>query len=215
MFRTARGGCRMEAENGGISIFGSIAKNIEGGVNEEGLAILRYYDNDGTMLYDLGPNGLSSVKRDNDSWRLMRLAYVGSSQAEIFTEPNWRNVQWPFYRLGTNYYQFLSGYIGNAMNDSKNNRKVFTAQNKTTTIPDGWYVEVNNDGYIALTERETYIPTSGAPTDMKPQNPNVNTSDPIYIQRVVHYLGGHAFETIKTYFNIYIDRNEEAAPKVD
>ena len=215
MFRTARGGCRMEAENGVISIFGSIAKNIEFGVNEEGLAILRYYDNDGTMLYDLGPNGLSSVKRDNDSWRLMRLAYVGSSQAEIFTEPNWRNVQWPFYRLGTNYYQFLSGYIGNAMNDSKNNRKVFTAQNKTTTIPDGWYVEVNNDGYIALTERETYIPTSGAPTDMKPQNPNVNTSDHIYIQRVVHYLGGQAFETIKTYFNIYIDRNEEAAPKVD
>ena len=83
-FRTGRGGLRLEAENGLISVFGSLAKNIEFGVNDEGLAVMRYYDNDGTLLYDLGPSGISSVRRDNDTWSLKRLVYLGVDANAMF-----------------------------------------------------------------------------------------------------------------------------------
>ena len=209
-FKTARGGCRMEAEDGLIKIFGTTAKNIEFGVNEEGLAVLRYYDNDGTLLYDLGPAGMSTVRRENDSWRTLRMAYLGENISDIFSFENWDIVKWPFYNKGVNYYQFLSGYIGNAYNDSANNRKVFIAKSKLQQlIPDGWYVEVNADSHIGLDERMTYVSINGNAPQMTPGNPAVNTDATIYIQIVTRYSGGIAVESIRTYFNIYFDENLE------
>lgn len=42
-----------------IEIFGANGyRNISFGVNENGYAVLQYYDNNGNMLYDLGPEGL-------------------------------------------------------------------------------------------------------------------------------------------------------------
>ena len=38
------------------------AKNIEFGVDENGYAVLKYLDNDGNQIYDLGPNGFRYVK---------------------------------------------------------------------------------------------------------------------------------------------------------
>ncbi|MBE6224111.1 MAG: collagen-like protein [Bacteroidales bacterium] len=208
-FRTARGGCRMEAEDGLVKFFGSKAKNIEIGINAEGLAVLCYYDNDGTLLYDLGPNGISAVKRANDSWFTLRMAFLGTDIAGVFSGTNWETVQWPFYRLGTDYYQFFSGYIGEAMNDQLNDRKVFTAQSKDANIPDGWYVEVNEDSYIPLNERPTYVSVDGATPPMHPNNPAVNVHQTIYSQRIVRYALGQAVETINTYFNVFFDQNEE------
>ncbi len=46
-------------EDGMIQVFGTKGTaNIRFGVDSSGRAILSYYDNDGTWLYDLGPNGL-------------------------------------------------------------------------------------------------------------------------------------------------------------
>ena len=207
VFRTGRGGCRMEAKNGVISIFGSIAKNIEFGVNNEGLAVLRYYDNDGSLLYDLGPKGITSVKRANDSWRTIRLAYVGASVNDIFSNAYWDIVQWPFYNKGTDYYQFLSGYIGNAYNDPLSDRKVFKAKSKVAYIPDGWYVEVNNDNIIDATERMTYVSINGEAPPMHSSNPFVDVHSTISMQIVTRYSGGEAVEILKTYFNVWFDNN--------
>lgn len=45
--------------DGLIEVFGSNGfLNISFGVNESGYAVLRYYDNNGNLLYDLGPEGL-------------------------------------------------------------------------------------------------------------------------------------------------------------
>lgn len=48
-------------ENGLLSVFGTNGVcNIKFGVNENGLAVLSYYDAEGKWLYDLGPNGLDA-----------------------------------------------------------------------------------------------------------------------------------------------------------
>lgn len=41
-----------------FNAFGS--RNIRFGIDENGYAVMQYFDNNGTLLYDLGPNGLSS-----------------------------------------------------------------------------------------------------------------------------------------------------------
>lgn len=57
---------RQDEGQGYIDITGSMQKvfgsdgnmNIEFGVDERGNAVLKYYDKDGNLLYDLGPNGI-------------------------------------------------------------------------------------------------------------------------------------------------------------
>ena len=204
-FRTAKAGLRLEAENGLISIFGSLSKNIEFGVNEEGLAIMRYYDNDGTLLYDLGPSGISSVKRDNDKWVLKRLTYLGTDADGLFGT-YWETAKNPYYSTGVNKYQFLSGYIGGAYNDLANNRKLFNSQSKTdlngnsNVISDGWYcdtlpldsTELNRIQYVA----------GVLPDDMNESNPLVNTGTPIYVTQAFYVLNGLVFNRMNVYYNL-------------
>ena len=52
------GSARVSIENGLISVFGAAGLcNIKFGVNDDGMAVLSYYNDDGVHLYDLGPNG--------------------------------------------------------------------------------------------------------------------------------------------------------------
>ena len=49
---------------GMISVYGRAnAPNIRFGVNAEGYAVMEYYDNAGNLLYDLGPAGMSTIKK--------------------------------------------------------------------------------------------------------------------------------------------------------
>lgn len=56
---TGSNGQSVSIENGLMRVYGTNGRyNIEFGVNENGEAILSYYDKDGKWLYDLGPNKL-------------------------------------------------------------------------------------------------------------------------------------------------------------
>lgn len=53
---------RIEAHGSEMNVFGANGVvNIKFGVDENGYAVLKYYDRDGTFLYDLGPNGLNFI----------------------------------------------------------------------------------------------------------------------------------------------------------
>lgn len=205
-FRTARNGLRMEAANGLISIFGSLAKNIEFGVNEEGLAVMRYYDNDGTLLYDLGPSGISTVKRENDKWVLKRLTYLGADADDLFGT-YWATAKNPFYVTGEDKYQFLSGYIGGALNDAANNRKLFNSQSKTNlngtsnVISDGWYCDTLPANATELS-RLQYGYDGVLPDDMNENNPLFNTDAPIYVTEAFYVLDGLVFNRMNVYYNL-------------
>lgn len=52
-----------------MEVFGATGiKNIEFGVDEEGYATMKYFDNDGNFLYDLGPAGLRYLQVVNASF---------------------------------------------------------------------------------------------------------------------------------------------------
>ena len=208
-FRTGRSGLRLEAENGLIKVFGSIAKNIEFGVNEEGLAVMRYYDNDGTLLYDLGPSGISTVKRANDTWKLTRLTFLGETENGVFRE-YWNVTTNPLYATGVDRYQFLSGYIGNAYNDLVNNRKYFKTQaktdnsGKTNIVDDGWYTLTFPADFRG--DRLMWMPTTDGmqPSDMLSNNPAINTSMPVYITEFFWIQDGLITLRRKAYYNLVI-----------
>lgn len=59
-------GARVVINDGIMDFFGSVNKNqpnIRFGLNSEGSAILSYYDNNGNLLYDLGPSGISTMDK--------------------------------------------------------------------------------------------------------------------------------------------------------
>lgn len=59
-------GARVVINDGIMDFFGSVNKNqpnIRFGLNSEGNAILSYYDNNGNLLYDLGPSGISTMDK--------------------------------------------------------------------------------------------------------------------------------------------------------
>lgn len=61
-------GARVVINDGIMEFFGSINKtqpNIRFGLNSEGSAVLSYYDNSGNFLYDLGPDGISTMDKQD------------------------------------------------------------------------------------------------------------------------------------------------------
>ena len=64
-------GARVSISDGIMEFFGSVNKtmpNIRFGLNSEGSAVLSYYDNNGKLLYDLGPDGISTMDKTNGSF---------------------------------------------------------------------------------------------------------------------------------------------------
>lgn len=61
-------GARVVINDGIMEFFGSTNKtqpNIRFGLNSEGSAVLSYYDNAGNFLYDLGPDGISTMDKQD------------------------------------------------------------------------------------------------------------------------------------------------------
>lgn len=64
-------GARVAISDGIMEFFGSVNKtkpNIRFGLNSEGSAVLSYYDNNGDLLYDLGPDGISTMDKTNGTF---------------------------------------------------------------------------------------------------------------------------------------------------
>lgn len=64
-------GARVAISDGMMEFFGSVNKtkpNIRFGLNSEGSAVLSYYDNNGDLLYDLGPSGISTMDKTNGTF---------------------------------------------------------------------------------------------------------------------------------------------------
>lgn len=68
-------GARVAISDGMMEFFGSVNKtkpNIRFGLNSDGSAVLSYYDNNGNFLYDLGPDGISTMDKTDGSFTQYR-----------------------------------------------------------------------------------------------------------------------------------------------
>ena len=95
-------GARVSISDGIMEFFGSVNKtmpNIRFGLNSEGSAVLSYYDNNGDLLYDLGPDGISTMDKTNGSFT----AY------QFYTSQNLFGVSSTPSRYGT-YKTFTSSH---------------------------------------------------------------------------------------------------------
>lgn len=142
------GSAYLTIENGMIvieSLGDGDKTSIKFGVNGANEAVLQYFQN-GVMLYDLGPNGITdNIEQVDDSYTAYVYISMGSSLDNVSQiKLNTTGI------AHATYYQFSEGYKRNGnvieYNVSKNSTpsqydgKVFTGKGYTSsTIPDGWY----------------------------------------------------------------------------
>lgn len=143
----------IDIHDGIMEVFGEYCCNIRFGVDDNGSAVLEYYDNDGQFLYNLGPGGITSMKRSEDYWdtlRLIKTHEAGTTLDQVRADYTRGTVLYEQDRYGV-YYRFHSGYIGNIHNDPFNDGKVFKSKEVSTLnyIDDGWYrvIEGNAGGF--------------------------------------------------------------------
>lgn len=87
-------GARVAISDGIMEFFGSVNKtkpNIRFGLNSEGSAVLSYYDNNGDLLYDLGPDGISTMDKTNGTF----------TEYKFYTSQNLFGVSSTPYSYGT------------------------------------------------------------------------------------------------------------------
>jgi hypothetical protein len=73
-------------KDGEMKVFGNTAMNIRFGVNSDGMAVLEYYDNNGKLLYDLGPNGWSTSRISTSNWeeiKVVSITTIGYTESTI------------------------------------------------------------------------------------------------------------------------------------
>lgn len=113
-----KNGIEVRIENGMVQIFGAAGvANIRFGLDDNGYATLGYYDNNGNLLYDLGPKGIA--KLDVSDSTMTRTAFIDIDAAGLVSP----------------YTEKKNGYLWIT---DENNNKFFGLQGKPNT-----YVRVN------------------------------------------------------------------------
>ena len=63
-----------------MSVFGTVSKNIEFGVDDKGRAVLKFYDNAGNNTLNLSPGGLKAESISVASFTALGVCYIGGFQ---------------------------------------------------------------------------------------------------------------------------------------
>lgn len=113
-----KNGIEVRIEDGMVQIFGAAGvANIRFGLDDNGYATLGYYDNNGNLLYDLGPKGIA--KLDVSDSTMTRTAFIDIDATGLVSP----------------YTEKKNGYLWIT---DENNNKFFGLQGKPNT-----YVRVN------------------------------------------------------------------------
>ena len=163
----AEGGAYAQMMGSVLAFFGSAGKaNIRIGVNEDGMAVLQYYDNNGVLLYDLGPSGISSIPVQQEHFTSISGYVVEdmTGDGNAITPENWTwmfneedmavcfNPSTPSEYLYTYYAKIVAGVIdkGNSCSTEENalnaNGRLFRMQ-----------APVGNRKYIDTTDIAKYV----------------------------------------------------------
>ena len=88
------------------NINGTWRKNIEFGI-KNGYAVMSYYDNNGNLLYDLGPSGLTGSSLEESKFEEIKIKKTGIiwASAKLDQQGNWNNSN-----VGTTYNKIDDSY---------------------------------------------------------------------------------------------------------
>ena len=141
--------------------------NIRFGIDENGYAVMQYYDNDGRLLYDLGPNGLKTITLSDERLEehgLLRLSTSSSAKVHTHTGTIVTLYQYFGKRIEGTY---ADGNILDADLASQANAKWFTSKtlksgSSLVNLATGLYEETD-----AKTRTYTNCSKSGTVNDFK------------------------------------------------
>ncbi len=189
LLRTLGDNSRVEIHDGVVEMYGSMSfPNIRLGVNDDGCAVLEFYNKSGQKMYDLGPDGLSKITNTAEYFTESKLKAVNVSSASAA----YKIVSYIAKSSTTSYYQFfpkqtktgsttLYWYNGTSsevapLQTGKYYQSKSTADNLPTgdLIPDGWYAK-GNDG--AHPRDLTSIENSGS-------------DETVYFEQLYHFTSG-------------------------
>ena len=139
------GGSYIKIADGLMEVYGkpdSVGKkhkNIDFGIDDEtGFAVLRFFDNNDVLRYDLGPHGLRQFSATPERWDDTILAPVGSSETDIVDDTaGWAYTGIPADGVCVHYYTYVANTI-NGVPQGENNGKLYM-QDKTTLVS-GWFM---------------------------------------------------------------------------
>ena len=126
----------VEIADSEINIFGRVARNIQFGVNDDGYAVLRYFDNGGRLLYDLGPKGIINTPNQEEKWEEVWLRQIGGDSDTIDSVlQNYISdyKRWEFNE-GFKRYRYYSKMVAGVYDDAVNNGKVFRRKDKSSSL---------------------------------------------------------------------------------
>ena len=166
-------------------------KNIEFGIDDTGMAVMRYYDNDGNLKYDLGPNGLRSIDVNSEYWEDIAMLKFSSDELDTVVGGNFS--QWAKVTLSgtTTYYRYHSNTINGKVADEENNLAVLTSQSISGSRLNGWVTSGKAEIY-AKKKNETEFNVL-VPFDIHDSNLDTwltNGCTKVYVRLLVHYTNG-------------------------
>ena len=180
-------------------------KNIRFG-HSEGFSVMEFYDNDGKLLYDLGPTGISKIRTTDNSFTEVSLIPLNQTTFKNALEsPNAQSI----YKnsastLPTKYYRFTSGKNATgALTDPLNNGKLFkSASTSSGIIPNGVYID-QSAGLLFLLDTEDGRNLIGLP-GQSPYNESIVATNPLYNKTLTLYFDGKKDSEVIAYWNGYL-----------
>ena len=152
----------VDIHKGIIDVYGTVARNIQFGVNDQGMAVLKYFNNEGINLYDLGPNGIDAKNLQSAQWEEIQYVRVLSIMQTVPPEGLVSNENATvLFRLNTAWhlttlYIYHAGKInGTIVSDSANG---FTTA-ADAAAANGKIFTVNSSGHLA---NDTYTKNNGS-----------------------------------------------------
>ena len=193
MFRTGKTGMRMECFSGLIQFFNADGfKNIEFGVNAAGMATMSYYDNNGNLLYDLGPEGITKINMSEEKWTPYYLRNLGTSVETILDEKQYKNRTYSEDYL---VYQYKSKVVAGVVDKPDYDNKFFTnivkgAPEDATLVADGYYQSMPSQSSANNTFGEIRISNYDGRLLTSADLPNLNIyNEPVYATAPVYTFG--------------------------
>lgn len=167
----------IDIHDGMIEVFGQYCCNIRFGVNDDGYAVLEYYDNAGKFLYDLGPEGISQVARNNSYWDTLYLMRTHSADKTAEEVRNAFKSSALIYD-STNYGTYYRYHAGSTILADINDGKIFTMKDTASAfIADGWYKVESGSAFV----ENPFIETDSS---LIPVNPNFGGKSSVTLMQI-------------------------------
>lgn len=209
-------------KDGLMEVFGSVNKNepnIRFGINDNGYAVLQYFDNEGRFLYDLGPNGISMIDVREQKWITYRRYYLGSVDSNVISSQGYIGI---LYEDGADVYKYVSKVVAGKVSYPELDGRYYASNGVDTDgAPtgnqlSGWYCWTASKGadvesfgeYIYLLDADgNPVP----PSDLSEYNPSLDYGADyiIYFKNLEHYTDGVLDTRQNVYWSVRKDSNNE------